>query len=102
VNLGGCNSAAFDRLELPSQPLRSLSSVTTFEANSLPKDRTMACNPSETVIDLYRRHAVQWDAARRSSVWNDRVWIKAFAHELARVAACLISAAAARPSRVSW
>jgi ubiquinone/menaquinone biosynthesis C-methylase UbiE len=43
----------------------------------------MTGNPSETVIDLYRRHAVQWDAARRSSGWNDRVWIKAFANELA-------------------
>ena len=44
----------------------------------------MAGNPCETVIDLYRRHAVQWDAARRSSAWNDRVWINAFANELAR------------------
>jgi cyclopropane fatty-acyl-phospholipid synthase-like methyltransferase len=43
----------------------------------------MAGNPSEAVIDLYRRHAVQWDAARRSSPWNDRVWINAFANELA-------------------
>jgi len=43
----------------------------------------MAGNPSETVIDLYRRHTVQWDAARRSSAWNDRIWIKAFANELA-------------------
>ena len=43
----------------------------------------MAGNPCETVIDLYRCHAVQWDAARRSSAWNDRVWINAFANELA-------------------
>jgi cyclopropane fatty-acyl-phospholipid synthase-like methyltransferase len=37
---------------------------------------------SETVIDLYRRHATAWDAARRRSDWNDRVWIDAFAKEL--------------------
>jgi ubiquinone/menaquinone biosynthesis C-methylase UbiE len=37
---------------------------------------------SETVIDLYRRHATEWDAARRRSGWNDRVWIEAFAKEL--------------------
>jgi len=43
----------------------------------------MAGNASETVIDLYRRHAAQWDAARRSSGWNDRVWIEAFADSLA-------------------
>jgi cyclopropane fatty-acyl-phospholipid synthase-like methyltransferase len=36
---------------------------------------------SETVIDLYRRHATEWDAARRSSGWNDRIWIEAFAKE---------------------
>lgn len=40
-------------------------------------------NPlSETVIELYRRYATQWDAARRSNPWNDRVWIEAFATEL--------------------
>ena len=40
-------------------------------------------NPlSETVIDLYRRHAAYWDAARRGSDWNDRVWHQAFADEL--------------------
>ena len=39
---------------------------------------------SETVIDLYRRHATQWDSARRSSEWNDRVWIEAFTGRLAR------------------
>jgi cyclopropane fatty-acyl-phospholipid synthase-like methyltransferase len=39
---------------------------------------------SETVIDLYRRHAVQWDATRRSSGWNDRVWIEAFLDHLPR------------------
>ena len=44
----------------------------------------MAGNPSEAVIDLYRRHAVQWDAARRTSAWNDRVWIDTFAKQLAR------------------
>jgi len=44
----------------------------------------MPDHPSETVIDLYRRHAVQWDAARRSSGWNDRVWIDTFAKELSR------------------
>jgi cyclopropane fatty-acyl-phospholipid synthase-like methyltransferase len=44
----------------------------------------MSYNPSETVIDLYRRHAVQWDATRRSRAWNDRGWIEAFAKKLAR------------------
>jgi SAM-dependent methyltransferase len=44
----------------------------------------MADHPSESVIDLYRRHAVQWDVARRSRGWNDRIWIDAFAMRLAR------------------
>jgi SAM-dependent methyltransferase len=44
----------------------------------------MADHPSESVIDLYRRHAVQWDAARRSRGWNDRIWIDAFAKRLTR------------------
>jgi cyclopropane fatty-acyl-phospholipid synthase-like methyltransferase len=35
------------------------------------------------VIDFYRRHTALWDAARRSSGWNDRVWNDAFAEELA-------------------
>jgi cyclopropane fatty-acyl-phospholipid synthase-like methyltransferase len=39
---------------------------------------------SENVIDLYRRHAAEWDAARRGSGWNDRVWIEAFTKQLAR------------------
>jgi SAM-dependent methyltransferase len=39
---------------------------------------------SETVIELYRRYAGQWDAARRASVWNDRGWLEAFARELGR------------------
>jgi cyclopropane fatty-acyl-phospholipid synthase-like methyltransferase len=39
---------------------------------------------SENVIDLYRRHAAEWDAARRSSGWNDRVWIEMFAMRLAK------------------
>jgi len=39
---------------------------------------------SETVIELYRRYAGQWDAARRASVWNDRDWLEAFARELGR------------------
>jgi cyclopropane fatty-acyl-phospholipid synthase-like methyltransferase len=38
---------------------------------------------SETVIDLYRRHATEWDAARRRSGWNDRIWVEMFANELA-------------------
>ena len=42
----------------------------------------MAGKPYETVIDLYRRHAEQWDAARRNSAWNDRLWIQAFARKL--------------------
>src|SRR5215467_7908022 len=37
---------------------------------------------SETVIDLYRRHAAEWDAARRGNDWNDRVWHEAFARNL--------------------
>src|SRR5215470_539756 len=37
---------------------------------------------SETVIDLYRRHARQWDADRRGSGWNDRAWHEAFVSEL--------------------
>jgi cyclopropane fatty-acyl-phospholipid synthase-like methyltransferase len=37
---------------------------------------------SETVIDLYHRHAANWDAARRGSNWNDRVWHQAFLEEL--------------------
>jgi SAM-dependent methyltransferase len=44
----------------------------------------MTGNASESVIDLYRRHAAQWDAARRSSAWNDRIWIDTFAKKLAR------------------
>jgi cyclopropane fatty-acyl-phospholipid synthase-like methyltransferase len=39
---------------------------------------------SETVIDLYRSHAARWDACRRSSGWNDRVWVDAFAKGLAK------------------
>src|SRR5262245_26781245 len=39
---------------------------------------------AETVIDLYRRHAAQWDADRRSSPWNDRVWHETFIRELSR------------------
>jgi cyclopropane fatty-acyl-phospholipid synthase-like methyltransferase len=42
----------------------------------------MASALSETVIDLYRRHATEWDAARRRSGWNDRAWIEAFAEEV--------------------
>lgn len=42
----------------------------------------MRASLSETVIDLYRRHAAQWDATRRGSGWNDQVWIDAFAKEL--------------------
>jgi cyclopropane fatty-acyl-phospholipid synthase-like methyltransferase len=38
----------------------------------------MIASLSENVIDLYRRHAGQWDAARRHAGWNDRVWIEAF------------------------
>jgi len=49
----------------------------------------MVGNASEAVIDLYRRHAEQWDAVRRSSGWNDRVWIEAFADALARGARVL-------------
>src|SRR5262249_47303125 len=45
-------------------------------------DTTMPTPGSETVIDLYRRHAAQWDAARRGSDWNDRIWQEAFADEL--------------------
>jgi hypothetical protein len=44
----------------------------------------MTVSLAETVIDLYKRCATQWDAARRSSDWNDRVWIEAFARKLAR------------------
>jgi hypothetical protein len=44
----------------------------------------MADHPSESVIDLYRRRALQWDVARRSRGWNDRIWIEAFAKRLAR------------------
>jgi hypothetical protein len=63
----------------------------------------MAAKPSETAIDLYRRHAAQWDAARRSSAWNDRVWIDTFAKKLPAAAACLTSAAVvARLWRASW
>jgi cyclopropane fatty-acyl-phospholipid synthase-like methyltransferase len=43
----------------------------------------MSNSLSETVIDLYRRRATEWDAARRRSAWNDRIWIEAFASELA-------------------
>jgi len=43
----------------------------------------MAASLSESVIELYRRHARRWDAARRSSGWNDRAWIDAFVKELA-------------------
>jgi 2-polyprenyl-3-methyl-5-hydroxy-6-metoxy-1,4-benzoquinol methylase len=39
---------------------------------------------SETVIDLYRRHAAQWDANRQDSPWNDRVWHETFIRELAQ------------------
>jgi len=43
-------------------------------------------NPlSETVIDLYRRHAAQWGG----SGWNERVWREAFAKELSRGSAVL-------------
>jgi cyclopropane fatty-acyl-phospholipid synthase-like methyltransferase len=42
----------------------------------------MTASLSETVIDLYRRYVTQWDAARRSGNWNDRVWIDAFAKDL--------------------
>jgi SAM-dependent methyltransferase len=44
----------------------------------------MAGKASERVIDLYRRHAIQWDTARRRTGWNDRLWIDAFADELGR------------------
>lgn len=42
----------------------------------------MSASFSEAVIDLYRRRATEWETARRSSGWNDRVWIDAFAQEL--------------------
>lgn len=42
----------------------------------------MPASLSESVIALYRRHAAQWDAARRGSCWNDQGWIAAFAKEL--------------------
>lgn len=43
----------------------------------------MTASFSENVIELYQRHAKEWDAARRRSGWNDRVWVDAFAQELA-------------------
>ncbi len=43
----------------------------------------MTASLAETVIDLYRRRATEWDTARRSGGWNDRVWIDTFAQELA-------------------
>jgi SAM-dependent methyltransferase len=42
----------------------------------------MARNPPESVVELYRRHAAQWDSARRNNAWNDRIWIDALAKEL--------------------
>jgi SAM-dependent methyltransferase len=39
---------------------------------------------SEAVIDLYRRHAAQWDADRRRPPWNDHVWHETFIRQLAR------------------
>ena len=39
---------------------------------------------SETVIDLYRRHAAQWDANRKDRPWNDRVWHETSIRELAQ------------------
>jgi cyclopropane fatty-acyl-phospholipid synthase-like methyltransferase len=44
----------------------------------------MTASLSETVVDLYRRRAAEWDAARRHSDWNDRVWIDEFARQLPR------------------
>jgi cyclopropane fatty-acyl-phospholipid synthase-like methyltransferase len=44
----------------------------------------VTASASENVIDLYRRHAAEWDAARRGSGWNDRVWIEAFARQLSK------------------
>ncbi|MBV9583842.1 MAG: class I SAM-dependent methyltransferase [Alphaproteobacteria bacterium] len=42
----------------------------------------MTASLAETVIDLYRRRATEWDTLRRSSEWNDRVWIEAFTKQL--------------------
>lgn len=33
---------------------------------------------SEEVVGLYRRRALEWDAARRGSPWNNRAWFEAF------------------------
>jgi 2-polyprenyl-3-methyl-5-hydroxy-6-metoxy-1,4-benzoquinol methylase len=75
--LSCCTGTAIAAASFPSN-------LTAFDVPTTPKGSSMPGNPSETVIDLYRRHAAQWDAARRSSGWNDRVWIDAFANELAR------------------
>jgi hypothetical protein len=58
---------------------------------------------SETVIELYRRYAGQWNAARRGSVGNDRGWLQPSPENSAAVRAFSISAAAAEnPSRGFW
>jgi hypothetical protein len=62
-------------------------------------------NPlSETVIDLYRRHAAYWDAARRGSDWNDRVWHRERSSRSWPAAAAFSTSAAAGVSlsRASW
>ena len=61
----------------------SLTARSSWEPAARPRvGSTMTASFSETFIDLYRRHATEWDAARRRSGWNDRVWINAFAKEL--------------------
>jgi SAM-dependent methyltransferase len=70
-------------LSKASSPVRSLGYAKQAGARLCLQDELpVTVSLSETVIDLYRRRAAEWDAARRRSSWNDRVWIDAFAKEL--------------------
>jgi cyclopropane fatty-acyl-phospholipid synthase-like methyltransferase len=70
-------------LSKASSPVRSLGYAKQAGARLCLQDELpVTVSLSETVIGLYRRRAAEWDAARRRSSWNDRVWIDAFAKEL--------------------
>jgi SAM-dependent methyltransferase len=43
----------------------------------------MAENFAQRIIGHYERHAIQWDADRQDSFWNDRVWHDRFIGQLA-------------------
>ena len=79
MKLPACSVVLWNRRG--SRPVPLASSRPSYRRNCLKGTYQMP-GLSETVIDLYRRHTEQWDADRRGSPWNDRVWHESFIREL--------------------